>query len=197
MASCSVSCPGKFHGQQCLEVMVHGTWRVGQRLSNWAHVAAYGTFRVSWVVLVVKSLPDAGDIRDTVVSIPRWGKFPGSRNGNLLQYPCLENVIDRGAVGYSPWGHKVSDMTEHKQKVDQPETTQKANTITINPESASQNSSPGSLICCSAPVPISKKLHCFVNISHFRVLVKKALNYGRCPTASNSEDIKLGPNAPE
>ena len=34
-------------------------------------------------------------------------------------------------------------MTEHKAKDDQQETTQKANSISINPESASQNSSPG------------------------------------------------------
>ena len=26
---------------------------------------------------------------------------------------CLENSMDRGAwVGYNPWGHKESDMTE-------------------------------------------------------------------------------------
>ena len=28
-------------------------------------------------------------------------------NGNLLQYSCLENLMDReGLVGYSPLGHK-------------------------------------------------------------------------------------------
>ena len=77
-------------------VMVHGALKSWTRLSNLALVAAHGTFRVSWLVLVVKSLPDAGDIRDTI-SILRSGKSPGSGNGNLLQYPCLENVIDRGA----------------------------------------------------------------------------------------------------
>ena len=29
--------------------------------------------------------------------IPRWGRFPGEGNGNLLQYSCLENSMDRGA----------------------------------------------------------------------------------------------------
>ena len=32
----------------------------------------------------------------------------GEHNGNPLQYSCLGNPMD----GYSPWGHKESDMTE-------------------------------------------------------------------------------------
>ena len=30
-------------------------------------------------------------------SIPGLGRSPGKRNGNLLQYSCLENSLDRGA----------------------------------------------------------------------------------------------------
>ena len=30
-------------------------------------------------------------------SIPGLGRSPGEGNGNLLQYPCLENLMDRGA----------------------------------------------------------------------------------------------------
>ena len=45
-------------------------------------------------------------------SIPGLGRSPGEGNGNPLQYSCLENLMDRGLVGYSPWGHKESDMTE-------------------------------------------------------------------------------------
>ena len=34
-------------------------------------------------------------------------------HGNSLQYSCLENPHgQRSWVGYSPWGHKESDMTE-------------------------------------------------------------------------------------
>ena len=45
---------------------------------------------------VVKNLPaDAGD----VVLIPGLGRSPGVGNGNLLQYSCLENSMDRGAKG--------------------------------------------------------------------------------------------------
>ena len=31
-------------------------------------------------------------------SIPGWGKPPGEGNGNPLQYSCLENSMDRGAL---------------------------------------------------------------------------------------------------
>ena len=30
-------------------------------------------------------------------SIPGLGRFPEEGNGNPLQYPCLENSMDRGA----------------------------------------------------------------------------------------------------
>ena len=39
-----------------------------------------------------------------VGSIPRLGRSPGEGNGNPLQYSYLENPMDRGLVGYSPWG---------------------------------------------------------------------------------------------
>ena len=53
--------------------------------------------RASLVVLVVKNLPaKAGDIRNAD-SIPGSGKSPGVGNGNLFQYSCLENSMDRGA----------------------------------------------------------------------------------------------------
>ena len=29
--------------------------------------------------------------------IPEWGRSPVERNGNPLQYSCLENTMDRGA----------------------------------------------------------------------------------------------------
>ena len=49
------------------------------------------------VALVIKNLPaNAGDVRDTV-SIPGSGRTPGGGHGNPLQYPCLENPVDRGA----------------------------------------------------------------------------------------------------
>ena len=39
-------------------------------------------------------------------------KISWRRNGCPLQYSCLENSGQRHLEGYSPWGHKESDMTE-------------------------------------------------------------------------------------
>ena len=51
-------------------------------------------------------------------SIPGSGRSPGEWNGNPLQYSCLENPHgQRSLVGYRPWGHKESDMTEHNTTV--------------------------------------------------------------------------------
>ena len=48
------------------------------------------------MVLVVKNLSaNAGDLRDDG-SIPGSGRSPGERNGNSLQYSCLEKLTDRG-----------------------------------------------------------------------------------------------------
>ena len=46
------------------------------------------------VVLAAKNLPaNAGDLG----SIPGLGRSLGEGNGNLLQYSCLDNPMDRGA----------------------------------------------------------------------------------------------------
>ena len=44
---------------------------------------------------------------------PGSGRSPGKRNGNPLQYSCLEKFHgQKSLVGYSPWGHKEADMIE-------------------------------------------------------------------------------------
>ena len=46
---------------------------------------------------MVKNTPaSTGDVRDTR-SIAGSGKSPGEGHGNPLQYPILENPMDRGA----------------------------------------------------------------------------------------------------
>ena len=41
------------------------------------------------------------------------GRSPGVGSGNLLQYSCLGNPVDkRSLVGFSPRGHKELDTTE-------------------------------------------------------------------------------------
>jgi len=57
-----------------------------------------------WAVSVGKeSACSAGDPS----SIPQLGRSPGEGNGNPLQYPCLENLIDRGA-----WWAAVHGVTK-------------------------------------------------------------------------------------
>ena len=47
---------------------------------------------------VVKNPPtSAGDSKDMGL-IPGSGRSPGEGSGNLLQYSCLENSMDRGAL---------------------------------------------------------------------------------------------------
>ena len=54
--------------------------------------------RASQVVLVVKNSPaNAGDSGDTG-PIPRSGRSPGGGHVNPLQYSCLRNPMDRGAL---------------------------------------------------------------------------------------------------
>ena len=50
----------------------------------------------------------AGDTGDPG-SIPGWGRSPGGVHGNPLQYPCLENPIDRGAWRAAVYGVAESE----------------------------------------------------------------------------------------
>ena len=45
-------------------------------------------------------------------SVPGLGRSPGGGHGNPLQYSCPENRHGGRLAGYSPWGHRKSDMTE-------------------------------------------------------------------------------------
>ena len=48
---------------------------------------------------MVKNMPaNAGDVTD-LSSIPGLGRSSGERHGNLLQYSCLENLMDRVEPG--------------------------------------------------------------------------------------------------
>ena len=52
-----------------------------------------------------ESACQAGDAGD-VSSIPGSVRSPAEGNGNLLQYSCLGNPMDRGAWWVSQWGYK-------------------------------------------------------------------------------------------
>jgi len=57
----------------------------------------------------VVNSPPAGIARDSG-SNPGLGRSPGGGNGNLLQYPCLENPMDRGA-----WWAMVHGVAKQQQ----------------------------------------------------------------------------------
>ena len=56
----------------------------------------FSCFCIAYSCLVKSLLANAGNIRDTG-SIPGSGRSPGGGHGNPVQYPCLENPMDRGA----------------------------------------------------------------------------------------------------
>ena len=66
------------------------------------------------MTLVVENLPaNAGEDG----SVPGLGRSPGEGNGNQLQYSCLENPMDRGALWVTVHGVAQSrDMTEQLNK---------------------------------------------------------------------------------
>ena len=55
------------------------------------------------LLVLTKGFPGGSDGKESSCnvgdpsSIPGLGRSPEEGNGNLLQYPCLENSMDRGA----------------------------------------------------------------------------------------------------
>ena len=79
-------------------------------------------------------------VQENKGSIPGSGRSPGKRNGNPLQYSCLENHMDRGA--WWATAHELSDWIHDN-----------ANHWTNNPEQSSSKELPLSVItnnfnCC-------------------------------------------------
>ena len=58
-----------------------------------------------------ESACSAGDTGHRI-SIPGLGRSPGGRYGNLLQYSCLENSMDRGA-----WWATVHGVTKRQTQL--------------------------------------------------------------------------------
>ena len=61
--------------------------------------------------MVKNPLDNAGNTRD-IGLIPGAGRSPGRGNGNLFQYSCLENSMDRGAWWATVHEAAGSDMIE-------------------------------------------------------------------------------------
>ena len=73
-------------------------------LNKWVYQRYY-KLAASQVALVIKNpSAHAGDARD-VGSIPWLGRSPGGAHSNPLQYSCLENLTERGAL--QPMVHRL------------------------------------------------------------------------------------------
>ena len=70
-------------------------------------IVVYTLFRGFLGGSVVKSPPANAENAGDTGSIPRWGRSPEGRNGNPLQYSCLENPMDGGA-----WWAAVHGVTK-------------------------------------------------------------------------------------
>ena len=69
-------------------------------------------------MLVVKSPPDDAGDAGLAGSIIGSGSNPAGESGNLLQYSCLENSMDRGAWwAIVQWGFKELNTTEQLSTV--------------------------------------------------------------------------------
>ena len=62
---------------------------------------------------VVKNLPANSGHSGDASLIPASGRFPGLGNGNLLQYSCLKNSMDRGAMWATVHGFAKSQTWLH------------------------------------------------------------------------------------
>ena len=55
-------------------------------------------------------------LKPVLCNVGDWDLIPGPgrspEKGDLFQYSCLENSMDRSLVSYSPWGRKESEMIE-------------------------------------------------------------------------------------
>ena len=70
---------------------------------------AYRLERASLVAQTVKNLPL---IQETQIQSLGWGRSPGGKNGNPLQYSCLENSTDREA-----WQAIVHGVTKNWKRL--------------------------------------------------------------------------------
>ena len=68
---------------------------------------------LAWRIPVEKGFPGTSDGKESACNVGDSGSVPGYRrslgegNGNLLQYSCLENPMDRGA-----WQAKIHGVAK-------------------------------------------------------------------------------------
>ena len=71
-----------------------------------------GAIWLCWAEVFPGGFPGGSDGKESACkaedpgSIPGLGSSLGEENGYPLQYSCLENSINRGALRAATWGHK-------------------------------------------------------------------------------------------
>ena len=71
----------------------------------------------------VMGLPGSSDRKESARnvedpdSIPGSERCPGEEDGNLLQYSCLENPMDRGAWRAMVHGHHKESVTKSRTRL--------------------------------------------------------------------------------
>ena len=93
------SCLGNPTDKGAWRATVHEVTKSRTRLRDYHHVYLCVDVCIicaSQEALVVKNLPNAGDLKDAG-PIPGLGRSLGEGHGNPLQYSCLESPMDRGA----------------------------------------------------------------------------------------------------
>ena len=117
----SGSTPGRGHGNplqhSCLEnPKDRGVWgatvlRVSQSQLNWLRMNATSGHNWGFRGMGKNPPANAGDTRNAgdMGLIPELGRSSGVGNGNLLQYSCQDNSMDRGA-----WWATVHGVTKNQ-----------------------------------------------------------------------------------
>ena len=75
---------------------VHGLAKSRTHLSDWTELNHFIMFGGLPGSVMLKNLPTNEGVSKDVGLIPESGRSPGEGNGNVLQYSCLKNPIDRG-----------------------------------------------------------------------------------------------------
>ena len=80
-----------------VEVTIH-VLRVGAEHEGKEQVKGLLIYKHLWASLVAQMVKESACSVGHLGSIPGLGRSPGEGNGNPLQYSCLENPMDGGAL---------------------------------------------------------------------------------------------------
>ena len=70
------------------------------------------TLRNYWVSLIAQFIKNLPAVQETWVRSLGWEDSLGEGNDNPLQYPCLENLMDRGA-----WWAAVHEVAKSRAQL--------------------------------------------------------------------------------